>query len=84
MRLVLEYNDGDGYTYGYTVALPIEYESAEALLVDFDEAMNNAHKNNDARDINIGGHNFYCGTFFENGKYWPPTIYTIDEWFANI
>lgn len=26
----------------------------------------------------------YCDAFFENGKYYPPAILTIDEWFATI
>lgn len=38
MRLVIEYSEGDGYTYCCTNTFPIEYESAEQLLVDIEHA----------------------------------------------
>lgn len=37
MKLVIEYQIGDDYTWGATLTLPVEYESAEAFLVDFEE-----------------------------------------------
>lgn len=38
MRLILEYSEGDGYTYCCTNTFPIEYDSAEQLLVDIEHA----------------------------------------------
>lgn len=38
MRLVIEYSEGDGHTYCCTNTFPIEYESAEQLLVDIEHA----------------------------------------------
>ncbi len=38
MRLVIEYTEGDGYTYCCTNTHPIEYESPEQLLVDLEQA----------------------------------------------
>lgn len=83
MRLVLEYTESDGCTYSFTTTLPVEFESAEALAVEFEEKMKKARQNNEC-DVTFAGHEFYCGAFFENGKYYPPAILTIDEWFATI
>ena len=83
MRLVLEYTESDGYTWQCNTTLPVEYESAEALAVDFEEAMRKA-KDNNSSDVEIAGHTFDYGAFFEGEFYCEPTILTIDEWFATI
>jgi hypothetical protein len=36
-KIVVSYDDGDGYTYCYENVVPLEYESAEAFIVAFDE-----------------------------------------------
>ncbi len=42
MRLILRYDSSDGCTYSCTTTFPVEYESAEALLLDFLEAAKQA------------------------------------------
>jgi hypothetical protein len=77
MRLILEYSDSDGCTYSCTVTLPVVYESGEALLVDF-EKLCEGNKG----DFMFAGMEFQSHTFFEEGVYYAPTVYTVDEWFA--
>jgi hypothetical protein len=40
MRLVVSYSEGDGCTYSCQCDVPVEYESAEQLLVDIEDAAN--------------------------------------------
>jgi hypothetical protein len=44
MRLVLRYTYGDGFTYSASRTEPIEYESAEVLIVHFMDAATEAMK----------------------------------------
>jgi hypothetical protein len=82
MRLVIVYSVGDGYTWSGEVVLPVEYESAEALYVDFEEAVRSAHKGSwYEREFHIAGHKFVADNFLEQGNYYPPEILTVDEWF---
>lgn len=85
MRLVLEYHVGDGCTYSCTNTLPFEYESAEAALVDLEDAVlkrvAGVGPGNWSDVIQFAGHSLEAGDFMENGKFWPPQIMTIDEWF---
>lgn len=39
MNCVIVYYSGDGYTCGSNITLPLEYESTEALLIDFEQAL---------------------------------------------
>ena len=102
MRLVFEFTESDGCTYSATHTNPVEYESAEALLVHFMEA---AEAGLRARSsFPFFGTDYESTMFFERveveyaKKYRdtmtfvkigsqhylpvPPTIMTIDEWFA--
>ena len=83
MKLVLIYNHGDGCTYWCEETVPIEYESAEALIVDFENAAKSAYCS-DKWDFIFAGHTFDSYRFFENNildSYICPKIMTIDEWF---
>lgn len=40
MKLVVMYESTDGYTYSCINTIPMEYESAEALLVDLEQKAN--------------------------------------------
>ncbi len=85
MRLVIKYEAGDVYTWWCNVVVPIEYESAEQLYVDFETLARYAHEKDwrDGKNFNLGKHTFESGYFFlEDGTYTPPEILTIDEWFA--
>jgi len=39
MKLVVSYHVGDGYTYSCDVTTPLEYESAEAFIVHFEDKL---------------------------------------------
>ena len=84
MQLVLEHQVSDGFTYSCTSTLPIEYESAEALAVDFEAAVRLAYRNENW-DLTFAGHLFNIMSFFDrvegNLHYQAPHIWTIDEWF---
>lgn len=83
-RLILSYPSGDGYTWSATNTLAVEYASAEALAVDFEEAVKSARAAQ-LSECTIAAHKFYPGYFFydhEGGEvYEPPFIGTFDEWF---
>lgn len=86
MKLVLAYGQGDGCTYWSERTIPVEYESAEALIVDFENAAKSAYCS-DHWDFVFAGHTFDASDFFdknsfdENDDYMCPEIMTIDEWF---
>jgi hypothetical protein len=87
MRLVIEYNVGDGYTWHATNTIPVEYESAEAFAVEFEEACKEARvqAKQSARhwvEFTFAGREWDADNFFEKGVYYPPEILTVDEWFA--
>lgn len=95
MRLVLRYHVTDDCTYNFDVVLPVEYESAEALLVDFEAKLKDAkYADWQKSDFTIAGHHFELWNF--QNKHWKrprkhqktdspefnlPEIYTLDEWF---
>lgn len=39
MKLVVSYQTGDGYTYSEQCVVPVEYESAEQLAIDIEDAV---------------------------------------------
>lgn len=81
MRLVLTYSIGDGCTYHCDEVLPVEYESGEALLVDFEAAARKANGRLGG-DFTFAGHLFSADHFFERGTYYGPEVLTVDEWFG--
>jgi hypothetical protein len=84
IRLVLEYAESDGYTYCYTRTVPIMYESAEALIVDFEEKCIGSRTNGELK-FTIGGIEFNTSNFFDDdGEYDEPVIRTVDEWFEKV
>jgi hypothetical protein len=89
MRLVIEYNVGDGYTWSATNTVPVEYESAEAFFVEFEEACKEARvqaKQTRCRwvEFTFAGREWDADNFFEEDVYYPPEILTVDEWFARL
>lgn len=83
-RLILAYQSSDGCTWSATNTLPVEYESAEALAVDFELAIKKARADLSS-DCVFAGHKFYPGYFFYEDQskdvYDAPFIGTFDEWF---
>ena len=85
MRLILTYDWCVPHEASGTETLPVEYESAEALLCDFDEALETASKSK-VHDFEVASHDFEVNDFIERGddgkRYKTlPSILTIDEWF---
>lgn len=87
MRLILRYQVSDGCTYSCTVTMPVEYESAEALAVHFEQAMRDGVEARES-ETKFLDQEFYAPNFFwvdtrtQMTMYGGPDILTIDEWFA--
>jgi hypothetical protein len=95
MKLVMTYTIGDGCSWHQNVILPIEYESAEALIVNFEQALDKA-KDCGESFFKFGEEEFTVNDFFYQDKEWNakkmafalkaedkmlPEIFTLDEWF---
>lgn len=83
MQIVMEYSEGDGCTYHCTNTHPIEYESPEAALCDFEIAIKAAGMER----FTFAGMEFWGDTFHEYAgwgtkrEYVAPDFLTVDEWF---
>lgn len=89
MRLILSFNVSDQCTYSYTETVPIEAESPEAAIVEFEAQCNAAQTKLEKRwfsgEFTACGRTFDTTNFYIDGQYWPPSIQTFDEWFeANM
>ena len=87
MKLVMCYSIGDGCTFSCDVTLPIEYESAEAAIVEFERLCLEARalKWPDSQEFWFAGHEFEPSPFFWRNtpdRFDSPDFLTIDEWFA--
>lgn len=80
MRLVIEYIVSDDCTYWSTNTHPVIYESAEAFIVDFEEA---CRKHLNDMNFSFAGETFCADDFIKNNQFEPPNIMTVDEWFKN-
>jgi hypothetical protein len=84
MKLVIEFYECDEECNS-TITIPVEYESAEALICDFTDCVRAAVKNK-IHSFTFCGEEFYAAFFYfynEHGVYHedPPNVYTLDEWF---
>jgi len=77
MRLVIIWN------YDYKETVPIEYSSAEAFLADFEIAIRQESQSLVFANC-IWPVDQFLINFANDGKvyYCPPTVITVDEWFA--
>ena len=86
MKIVVTYSIGDGCTWSADSVIPVEYESEEALLVDLEEAAN-AYLSKKPMDrdseTKLSGTNIFIDHLIENGKYYAPSIRTLEQWFAD-
>lgn len=88
MKIVMCYTVGDGYTFSCEVVNPLEYESPEQALVDF-EKLCKAHfpKPWRERTFMFAGREYESSNFFFSSDECPePTLFlpdflTVDEWF---
>lgn len=82
IRLIVQYSEGDGYTYSCKRIIPIVYKSKEDFIFDFEEKCIEAKENGEILVI-IANIRFNCMAFFnDNGEWFPPEVYTVDEWFS--
>lgn len=89
MRLIIKYQISDGCTYSCDETIPVEYESAEAFAVEFEEACKAARVEGAClKELHFAGHSWDCACFFYSSgnkytldTYSPPEILTVDEWF---
>lgn len=90
MRLVIKWNHGDGCTYSCDETEPVEFESAEAFIVGFEDALKAAHKAGKG-EFQFAGRDWWEDQFYyrkedRNGRYLGkemslPRVLTVDEWF---
>lgn len=80
-RLVVEYQNSDGYTFSCTVTVPVEYSSLADFRNDFEIAAIKAYTNQQ-EEFHVGKYKFPIWSAVENGEYYEPSIQTLDQWFA--
>lgn len=91
VRLVVQYDSGDGCTFSCTNTHPIMAESAEAVAVEFEAAAKKAFADGE-HEFTMYGVDFDTMSFFVGAHvggslsiakrtYSPPSIFTLDEWF---
>lgn len=88
MKFVVEYQEGDGYTYCCTTTVPVEAESKEAIANELKRMAQKMisdikAKNPEARNgvYRCGNSVIYINSLIEDLKYCEPRIMTVDEWF---
>jgi len=82
MRLVMFYTAGDGCSYSCEQSIPINYESAEAALIDFETACMSAGNSRNVPFFDFAGRQFCTREFFDSeAKMYVPDFLTVDEWF---
>lgn len=86
MRLIMEVEDGDGYTYSCTITYPIVAESPESALCELEELVNESLLSRDV--FTFSGHVLMYDSFVtwddEKHTFFAPTFYTIDEYFEYV
>lgn len=88
MRIIMRYSVSDGCTYSCEDIHPIEYESCEAALIDFEAALKEA-KNGEFRFANL---DLWSSTFYVESMWSSrgapqlelPEFLTLDEWFGEV
>jgi hypothetical protein len=83
MRIVMRYCESDGCTYHCENIHPIEYESVEAAIVDFEKALEIAGYHS----FTFAGRELWGDAFYSPGlaakrSYQAPEFLTLDEWFG--
>lgn len=76
MQIVCICTVGDGFTYSCEKVVPIEYESCESALVDFEQALKSAQVNEKYYFLFAG-----CDFETESFRFELPDFYTVSEWF---
>jgi hypothetical protein len=81
MKLVLLYTNTDGYTYSCDVVRPIEYDSPEQAIVDFEAAARESRERKGV-SFKFAGFTFdQTDFFYHKDRFDPPEFLTINQWF---
>jgi len=83
MKLVVKYVISDDCTYAFDVHQPIEYESEEAFICDFEDALQTAIQNRKP-EFKTGSTTFETWDFaktYEKLIVTLPEVYTLENWF---
>jgi hypothetical protein len=84
MRLIIEYQVTDDFTYWYNDTTGVEAESAEHFIVGFEEIVVNPYRyKKDLSHLTYTQDVFYCGKYWNPSDFFVdlPNVYTVDEWF---
>ena len=83
MRLIILYQTGDECTWSRENVVPIEYESAEAFLVEFQERCTEIYLEPTGMDFLFANRYWDPCDFFSypSKEFITPEILTVDEWF---
>ena len=83
MRLIIQYDVGDGYTWSGTETIPVAYESGEAFIVDFEEFVKDKVAKKDVFNLcKFAGRDWDITDFNTGDSFYWPQVYTVDEFFA--
>jgi hypothetical protein len=90
-QLVIYFTLSNGCSYSFEQSIPVQYESAEKLLVDLDDALN-TFKDTDWKergvDIKVGNLTFNIDVFqqYDGNEvhHELPEILTLQEWFEKV
>jgi len=90
MKIVLIYGIGDGCTFSCTETVPVEYDSLESAIVNFETVLKEAVAKKEAvrftREyfdgvFTFAGHKFNMSNFIFDEEIFLPEFLTVDEWF---
>lgn len=88
MRIVMRYSVSDGCTYSCEDIHPIEYESCEAALIDFEAALKSAEGEFKFANVDLWTDTFYSQSIWSSRsperEIQLPEFLTIDEWFGEV
>jgi hypothetical protein len=88
MRLVIITYGGDEYTYSFVDTTPVEYESAEAFLVEFEEICRSDKSKFRVDEFTFANKTWYISNYVKYASDTEelyvclPEVLTVDEWFA--
>ncbi len=83
MRLIVTYSVSDGCTYSFIVTEPVIHKSPESFIVEFEEKCKE-QSDEYMSEFTVGGASFCASNFYEDGRYFGPTILTVDQYFEEL
>jgi hypothetical protein len=86
MKLIMTYTIDGGYECcSYDEILPIEYDSAEALICDFEAELDKAIAKGSYESFSFGIETFWVNHFYDQHTKTKtlPDILTLEDWFSN-